>query len=60
MESNNSKIEVDKETVFTPIARGEKIEAPEMVSVLDGILSDTFKKHYFSEIKNKKNKKNKN
>ena len=56
MESNNSKDKTDKETVFTPIARGIKIEAPEMVSVLDDILSDTFKKHYFSEIKNKKNK----
>lgn len=56
MESNNSKKQYDKETVFTPIARGAKIEAPEMTDVLDGILSDTFKKHYFSEIKNKKNK----
>ena len=54
MESNNSK--TDKETVFTPLARGEEIESPEMVNVLDNILSDTFKKHYFSEIKNKKNK----
>ena len=56
MESNNSKTKTDKETVFTPIARGEEIESPEMVDVLDDILSDTFKKHYFSEIKNKKNK----
>tara|TARA_B100001769_G_C21584329_1_gene330260 strand:+ start:89 stop:262 length:174 start_codon:yes stop_codon:yes gene_type:complete len=56
MESNNSKDKTGKETVFTPIARGIKIEAPEMVSVLDDILPDTFKKHYFSEIKNKKNK----
>lgn len=56
MESNNSNNKTDKETVFTPIARGEKIEAPEMATVLDDILSDTFKKHYFSEIKHKKNK----
>ena len=56
MESNNSNNKTDKETVFTPIARGEKIEAPEMATVLDAILSDTFKKHYFSEIKHKKNK----
>ena len=45
----------EKETVFTPIARGVKIEAPEKVDMLDDILPDTFKKHYFSEIKNKKN-----
>ena len=56
MESNNSKTKTDKETVFTPIARGEEIESPEMVDALDNILSDIFKKHYFSEIKNKKNK----
>ena len=54
MESNNSK--TDKETVFTPLARGEEIEEPDKVDFLDEILSDTFKKHYFSEIKNKKNK----
>ena len=56
MESNNSKIKADSDTVFTPIARGEKIEEPDKVDFLDEILSDTFKKHYFSEIKNKKNK----
>ena len=56
MESNNSNNKTDKETVFTPIARGEKIEEPEKVDFLDEILSDAFKKHYFSEIKVKKNK----
>jgi len=56
MESNNIKPNKEKETVFTPIARGIKIEPPKMTDTLDGILSDTFKKHYFSEIKNKKNK----
>ena len=56
MESNNSKIKSDSETVFTPIARGVKIEEPEKVDFLDEILSDVFKKDYFSEIKVKKNK----
>ena len=56
MESNTIKPNKEKETVFTPIARGVKIEAPEKVDMLDDILLDTFKKHYFSEIKNKKNK----
>jgi hypothetical protein len=56
MESNNSKTNKDKQTVFTPIARGEKIEEPDITDLLDNILSDSFKKHYFSEIKNKKNK----
>ena len=56
MESNYSNNKTDKETVFTPIARGEKIEEPDKVEFLDDILSDEFKKHYFSEIKNKKNK----
>lgn len=56
MESNNTKSKDEKETVFTPIARGVKIESPEITNFLDEILSDTFKKHYFSEIKNKKNK----
>tara|TARA_B100001093_G_scaffold340188_1_gene324989 strand:+ start:456 stop:629 length:174 start_codon:yes stop_codon:yes gene_type:complete len=56
MESNTINPKKEKETVFTPIGRGVKIEAPEKVTKLDYILSDTFKKHYFSEIKNKKNK----
>ena len=56
MESNNSKIKPDSETVFTPIARGEKIEEPEKTNFLDEILTDTFKKHYFSKTKNKNNK----
>ena len=56
MESNNSKIKPDNETVFTPIARGEKIEEPEKTNFLDEILTDTFKKHYFSKTKNKNNK----
>ena len=56
MESNNSKIKPDSETVFTPIARGEKIEEPEKTVFLDEILTDTFKKLYFSKTKNKNNK----
>ena len=55
MESNNKNQPKEKDTVFTPIARGIKIEEPKTSSFLDGILSDTFKKNYFSEIKNKKN-----
>jgi len=56
MESNKIKKKHDKETVFTPIARGVKIEVAEKVDFLDHILDDRFKKSYFSEIKNKKNK----
>ena len=47
MESNNKNQRKEKNTVFTPIARGVKIEQPKTSSVLDGILSDTFKKTLF-------------
>lgn len=56
MESNNRPIPKEKDTIFTPIARGIKVEEPNTVATLDAILSNEFKKHYFSEIKNKKNK----
>ncbi len=56
MESNNKPKSKEKNTIFTPIARGVKIEEPNTVTTLDAILSNEFKKHYFSEIKNKNNK----
>ena len=54
--NNNSNQNIKSKTIFTPIARGIKIEDPEVFNNLDEILSNDFKKHYFSEIKNKKNK----
>lgn len=56
MESNNRPMPKEKDTIFTPLARGIKIKEPDTVTTLDGILSNEFKKHYFSEIKNKNNK----
>ena len=54
---SNKKDKVNtEETVFTPLARGIKIEHPKISDTLDAILSNKFKKRYFSEIKAQKNK----
>ena len=54
---SNKKNKVNtEETVFTPLARGIKIEQPKVSDTLDAILSNEFKKQYFSELKHKKNK----
>jgi len=54
---SNKKDKVNtEETVFTPLARGVKIEQPKISDTLDAILSNKFKKQYFSEIKAQKNK----
>tara|TARA_B110000858_G_C17524420_1_gene346281 strand:+ start:151 stop:324 length:174 start_codon:yes stop_codon:yes gene_type:complete len=54
---SNKKNKVNtEETVFTPLARGIKIEQPKVSDTLDAILSNKFKKQYFSELKHKKNK----
>ena len=54
MESNTIKPNKEKETVFTPIARGVKIEAPEKVDMLDDILPDRFKNTILVKLKTKK------
>ena len=53
--NKNDKVNTE-ETVFTPLARGVKVEQPKISDTLDTILSNKFKKRYFSEIKAQKNK----